>query len=125
MKPRTIAVCACAAVAASLLAPAAQAGSSLRSFIGGGRPFLRISPSDERIESIGHCGDTYVVKTADGSVRKYWEFNVRFKTDSSAHGPVAGTPILLEAGMQGDRVYVVFAAPQEISAFVRESCDAP
>jgi len=32
---------------------------------------------------------------------------------------------LLGAGMRGDRAQVVFARPQEISAFIKESCTSP
>jgi len=33
--------------------------------------------------------------------------------------------VLLGAGMRGDRAQVVFARPQEISAFIKESCTSP
>jgi hypothetical protein len=111
-----------AALLLALALPGAPAAASLRSLIGGGRPFLRMSFASERVASIRHCADGYVVTTADGKAHRFWEFNLRFKTDSSLHGPAAGAPVLVEAGMQGDRAYVVFSAPQEISGFVRESC---
>ena len=74
------------------------------------------------IASITHCKDTYTIKTADGKVNKVWEFNLRFKTDSSKLGPEPGEPAIVGAGMQGDRASIVFAKPAEISAFVKESC---
>lgn len=117
--------CRMAALLAALMSCAIPAHASLRSLIGGGRPFLRMSFASERVVSITHCGDGYDVATADGRMRRFWEFNLRFKTDSSLHGPAADTPILVEAGMQGDRAYLVFAAPQQISGFIRESCAAP
>lgn len=107
-----------------LAAPGAHAAGTLRSLLGGGRPFLRMSFASERVVSIRHCTDGYAVATADGRTRQFWEFNVRFKTDSSAHGPPLGTPFLMESGMQGDRVYVIFSTPQEITGFIRESCGA-
>ena len=83
---------------------------------------LKKAPKEGQVMSITHCGDTYTVKTADGKVNKTWEFNLRFKTDSSALGPQPGKPIIVGAGMQGDRASVVFAAPGEISGFIKESC---
>lgn len=114
-----------AALLVALLLSASIAPASLRSLIGGGRPFLRMSFASERVVSITHCGDGYAVSTADGKTRRFWEFNLRFKTDASLHGPAPDTPILIDAGMNGDRAYVVFSAPQRVSGFIRESCAAP
>ena len=72
--------------------------------------------------AISHCADTYTVKTADGKSDKVWEFNLRFKTDSSELGPRPGKPVIVGAGMQGDRASVVFAAPSEISTFIKDAC---
>lgn len=83
---------------------------------------LKKAPPQGQVTAISHCHDTYMVKTADGKVNKAWEFNLRFKTDSSAFGPQPGKPVIVGAGMQGDRASVVFAKPAEISAFVKESC---
>jgi cytochrome c len=86
------------------------------------KPNLKQAPPEGQVLSIAHCGDGYTVKTADGKVNKVWEFNLRFKTDSSNLGPQPGKPVIVGAGMQGDRASVVFAKPSEISAFVKESC---
>ncbi len=83
---------------------------------------LKNAPPEGRVTAIEQCRDTYTVKTADGKVNKVWEFNLRFKTDSSKNGPAAGKPVIVGAGMQGDRVSVVFAAPAEISSFIERSC---
>ena len=88
-----------------------------------GKPDLKQAPPEGRVASISHCGDTYTVKTADGKTNKVWEFNLRFKTDSSPDGPAPGEPVIVGAGMRGDRASVVFAAPAEISRYIRESCD--
>ncbi len=69
-----------------------------------------------------HCRDTYTVKTADGKVDKVWEFNLRFKTDSGKDGPAPGKPVIVGAGMQGDRASIVFASASEISNFIKSSC---
>jgi len=52
----------------------------------------------------------------------FWEFNLRFKTDSSRLGPATGTPVLVPAGMQGDRASVVFSSPAEIGRLIEERC---
>jgi cytochrome c len=83
---------------------------------------LKQAPLAGQVRSIKHCRDTYTVETADGKVEKIWEFNLRFKSDSSRLGPAVGRPVVVGAGMQGDRASVVFASPREISAFIQESC---
>jgi cytochrome c len=77
---------------------------------------------DDRVNAIEHCRDTYRVTTADGEMHEFWERNLRFKTDSSADGPVAGAPAIAGAGMVGDRASVIFASPDEISAFIKSKC---
>jgi cytochrome c len=83
---------------------------------------LKKPPPEGRVTALSHCGDTYTVTTADGKDNKVWDFNLRFKTDSSALGPQPGKPVIIGAGMQGDRAFIVFAAPGEISGFIKESC---
>jgi len=87
-----------------------------------GKVDLKKAPPAGQVVSIGHCGDTYTVKTADGRTSKVWEFNLRFKTDSSKDGPLPGKPVIVGAGMQGDRASVVFAAPAEIGSFIKQTC---
>ena len=89
---------------------------------GGEAPNLRQLTPDQRVTSIAHCGDTYIVTTGDGQKMDYWERNLRFKTDSSADGPEKGKPALLPAGMMGDRASVIFAEPSEISALIESKC---
>jgi len=56
-------------------------------------------------------------------VNRVWEFNLRLKTDASALGPPPGKPVIVGAGMQGDRASIVFSSPDEISSFIKESCE--
>jgi len=86
------------------------------------KPSLKEAPPAGQVRSIRYCGDTYTVETADGRAEKIWEFNLRFKSDSSKVGPQPGKPVVVGAGMQGDRASVVFASPKEISQFVVASC---
>ncbi|KAB2850114.1 MAG: cytochrome c family protein [Hyphomicrobiaceae bacterium] len=84
-------------------------------------PVASVGPQ-QRVIGIRHCRDTYFVATADGAERPYWELNVRLKTDTGKTGPQKGKPVLLPAGMQGDRVSIVFADPAEIGRLVEKSC---
>jgi cytochrome c len=88
----------------------------------GGKADLRKAPADAQVKALSHCGDTYTVETADGKKNKVWEFNLRLKTDSSKLGPLPGNPVIVGAGMQGDRASIVFASPKEISGFIKQSC---
>ena len=83
---------------------------------------LKRAPPAAQVVAIGYCGDAYTVKTADGRTTKVWEFNLRFKTDSSKDGPLSGKPVIVGAGMQGDRASVVFASPREIDEFIKPAC---
>ncbi|MGH8705471.1 MAG: c-type cytochrome [Burkholderiales bacterium] len=86
-------------------------------------PDLRKTGPDASVAAIRHCGDSYWVTTASGKVIPYWEFNLRFKTDSSARGPARGKPVMVGAASMGDRAQVVFAEPREISSFITTKCE--
>ncbi|MEW5864040.1 MAG: cytochrome C [Pseudomonadota bacterium] len=107
----------------AFLRAASQEGARGSAPAGMRLPRLREAPPSARVKELRYCGDTYYVTNGEGATRPFWEFNLRFKTDSSAAGPAPGTPVLVAQGMQGDRAQVVFAGPREISAFVRERCD--
>ena len=85
-------------------------------------PDLKSASPVSAIASIRHCGDSYFVTNGKGQTLAFWEFNLRFKTDSSASGPAPGKPVMVGQGMQGDRAQVVFSKPAEISSFIREGC---
>jgi cytochrome c len=89
---------------------------------GGAMPDLKAADARSRVRAISYCGDTYTVTTAAGNTHKVWEFNLRFKTDSSANGPRAGQPVLVPQGMQGDRAQLVFANPGEMSSSIKSEC---
>ena len=77
---------------------------------------------ESQVAAITYCGDTYRVTTLAGTTIPFWEFNLRFKTDSSDQGPATGRPTLLGASMMGDRAFVIFADPAEISSFIKQQC---
>ena len=83
---------------------------------------LKSAPAEGQVTSIKYCGDTYTVDTADGKSQKIWEFNLRLKSDSSKLGPAPGKPVVVGAGMQGDRASIVFASPREISETIKQAC---
>jgi cytochrome c len=86
-------------------------------------PNLKKAKPDNIVKTIRHCGDTYFVTTGDGKTEKIWEFNLRFKTDTSDTGPNPGKPVLMGVGMRGDRAAVVFAQTDEISAAIERKCE--
>ena len=89
---------------------------------GGTDPDLKKLDPAQRVQSITYCKDTYTVSTADGAARKFWERNLRLKTDAGDHGPEKNAPALIPAGMMGDRADVIFADPSEISAAIAAKC---
>ena len=107
-------------------ASAAQQGASMGGMggmMGSGQvPNLKNLDPAARVQEITYCKDTYTVTTANGQTRKFWERNLRLKTDASGDGPVKNAPALLGAGMVGDRADVIFADPSEISPFIASKC---
>jgi cytochrome c len=102
------------------MAEAQQGG--MGGMMGGGQaPNLKKLDDEDRVQSVTYCKDTYTVATADGKKRKFWERNVRLKTDSGEDGPASGAPALVGAGMMGDRADIIFSSPDEIGKFVK-SC---
>ncbi|MBO6950093.1 MAG: c-type cytochrome [Rhodospirillales bacterium] len=79
------------------------------------------SPSN-RIVSIRHCGDSYFIETEDGASYPFWEKNVRLKIDSTDTGPPPGVPVVLGAGMRGDRISVIFRSIADLSRLLVEEC---
>ena len=104
--------------------PVRQHGGGMMMNASPTRPDLKKAPPEGQVTALTHCGDTYTVKTADGKANKVWEFNLRFKTDSSALGPLPGHPVIVGAGMQGDRASIVFASPDEVSSSIQLKCES-
>ena len=97
----------------------AEGGGAMR----GGEPMdLKAAPAANRVASVRYCRDTYAVVSETGEELDFWEFNLRIKTDSSDKGPVPRHPVLISGGMMGDRAFLVFASPAEISSFISARC---
>ncbi len=83
---------------------------------------LKDTVPKQQVEAIRYCADAYFVTLATGDTFTFWEFNLRFKTDSSKDGPPKGKPAIVRAGKTGERAFVAFADPEEISTFVTRQC---
>ncbi len=83
---------------------------------------LKTVDASSRVKVITYCSDTFKVTTEDGKSRDFWERNLRFKTDSSGEGPNEGKPVIMAAGMMGDRASIIFSSPEEISRFIARQC---
>jgi cytochrome c len=101
-------------------APAAPGGGMMRA---GSRSDLKQVGKDRRVTAVRHCGDAYHVTTEAGRTIPFWEFNLRFKTDSSPLGPERDKPVLAPQGMQGDRAQLVFSGLDELKRFLVERCE--
>jgi hypothetical protein len=84
---------------------------------------LKELPSERTVKAVRYCERKYLVTTAAGDILEFPEFNLRIKTDASELGPRPGVPGLLHAGMMGDRAFLVFADPAEISGYIEKKCD--
>jgi cytochrome c len=85
-------------------------------------PDLKRLAPEQQVTAIRPCADGYDVTTADGGTENFWETNLRFQTDSSDLGPEPGKPVIVGAGMVGDRASIIFAAPEEISPYIVHGC---
>lgn len=83
---------------------------------------IRDAPDNARVIAMRHCGDGYIIETADGEHTVHWEKNVRLKIDSTETGPPPGFGVLLGAGMQGDRYSVIFGGLADLERLVSENC---
>ena len=88
-------------------APAQQAATPLRNLT-----------ADQIVQQITYCKREYVLRMASGDQHRYPELNLRFKTDTSTNGPERGKPVLLPAGMRGDRGQVIFSGLDDLKRFL-------
>ena len=85
-------------------------------------PDLSSVEAGQRVTKIRHCGDAYIVSTADGKESPFWENNVRLKIDTSPRRPKTGQPVLLRSGMVGDRMSIVFSSVAQMKSLISEKC---
>jgi hypothetical protein len=94
-----------------------RGGGSIRA--AGGRPRLKLAEPSRRVRSIAYASGAYLVTTADGKNAFFLETDLRFKIDSSDFGPDDGKPVIMPAGTEGDRAWVLFSSPDEIGTFIK------
>jgi cytochrome c len=100
-----------------------QQGGNMGGMMGQGRmPSLKEMPAEKLVKSVRYCERKYFVTTVAGDVLEFREFDLRFKTDADEQGPRRGTPALLPAGGMGDRAFLIFSDPAEISAYIEKKC---
>lgn len=98
-------------------------GGNMGGMMGQGRmPSLKELPGERQVKSVRYCDRKYFVDTVAGDVLEFREFDLRFKTDASDQGPRRGTPALLPAGGMGDRSFLIFSDPAEISGYIKKKC---
>jgi cytochrome c len=85
-------------------------------------PDLKTLPRARQVQSVSYCKGVYSVALRDGNSLKAVEFNLRFKTDGGPWGPHPQSPVIVPSGMSGDRAFLVFASPTEISTFIKLEC---
>ncbi len=83
---------------------------------------LAPAPAGQTVTALRHCRDSYFVTTGDGTETPFFEMNVRLKLDSRSTGPESGKPVIVGAGMMGDRVNVIFASVADLMRFLVEKC---
>ena len=83
---------------------------------------LKTATADHQVVTVEYCNGVYKLKLKDGSTTQFKEFNLRIKTDSGPNGPNPGTPVLIPAGMRGDRGFLVFSGPDEIKIVLKKTC---
>jgi cytochrome c len=98
-------------------------GMGMGGTMGGNQdPDLKQLGPEGHVKGVTYCKDTYTVTTANGEARKFWERNLRLMTDASNRGPAKNEPVIVGAGMMGDRADLIFADPTEISTFIATKC---
>ena len=97
--------------------------SPLQSMAQTSRTPLKNLTADQIVQRIAYCKGEYHLTMESGEQRRFPELNLRLKTDASAYGPERDKPVLLRAGMQGDRAQLIFSSPAELKGFVVERCE--
>ncbi len=85
---------------------------------------LKTAAADHQVEAVGYCNGIYTFKLKDGSTSTFKEFNLRIKTDSGPNGPNPDVPVLISAGMRGDRVFLIFSGLDELKTVLKKTCQS-
>ena len=85
-------------------------------------PNLKELSPGQRVTDVRYCRGQYDVSLGDGSSRKFKEYDLAFKIDSSPNGPKPVKPALVPTGRVGDRAFVVFADIVELRGALKMDC---
>ena len=85
-------------------------------------PNLKEIPPGQRVTDVRYCRGEYDVSLADGSGRKFKEYDLAFKIASSPNGPNPVKPALVPTGRVGDRAVLVFADIAELRGALKTHC---
>lgn len=83
---------------------------------------LKHLPPEHQVEAVGYCEGKYRVRLKDGTAREFREYDLRLKTDSGPNGPRPASPVLIPAGMTGDRAFLVFSGLEDMQALLKKAC---
>jgi len=83
---------------------------------------LKAVTADHQVTSVSYCRGTYQVGLKDGSTRTFKEYDLAFKTDTSANGPAKGTPAVVPTGRVGDRAFLAFSGLEELKDALKVRC---
>ena len=102
-------------------------GGGMGGMMGGGQvPNLKNLDSAQRVQQITYCKDTYTITTANGQTRKFWERNLRLKTDASgATIKVVAGVVQPDAGVMtfdGRAVQFATSPADLVEHFPRRAC---
>jgi cytochrome c len=84
-------------------------------------PDLKEAPDKRAVKRVEYRRGLYQLTFHDGNKLEVMEMNLRIKTDGGPRGPRPGRPVVLPSGMGGDRFFLIFSAPEEISPFIQRA----
>ena len=85
-------------------------------------PNLKSAPPAQQVTGVTYSRGEWNVALADGSTRRFHEYDLAFKVDTTPNGPSAARPALTPSGRMGDRAFVVFADLEELRRAPRTAC---
>ena len=83
---------------------------------------LKTVPPGQQVTAVNYCRGEYDVGLGDGTTRKFKEYDLAFKIDSTPNGPTASKPALVPTGRVGDRALVIFAELEELQRALKARC---
>jgi len=85
-------------------------------------PNLRNAPPGQHVTGVTYCRGEWDVALGDGTTRRFKEYDLALKIDTTANGPSPARPALTPSGRMGDRAFVVFADLEELRRLPKIAC---